>query len=275
MDAYPGTHSNSFPSTAPGKSNTAWIDDLCADFSAHPFLRKSSDHCPVLGKVAYGLDRLVTTAMSIPYKRKIQPHLSDTTLQEYVDYHSIYSQQRFLDDPASAFPPPPKGHEVVERATRRRSWDPKTANLASIDFDSPFQTIDARFRDVYAALEPNERVESRAWFHKKGPRPVVIFLHGFSTPDYRINAMWFSAQKFYAAGLDVVFMNLPLHGGRTPKSAAYHGTALIHPSLWRMSEAAAQGIMDLRILIAHLLKRGSSKVGIMGYSWGALGCADP
>jgi len=60
-------------------------------------------------KIAYGLDRLVTTAMSIPYKHKIQPHLSDTTLQEYVDYHAIYSQQRFLDDPGSAFPPPPKG----------------------------------------------------------------------------------------------------------------------------------------------------------------------
>jgi pimeloyl-ACP methyl ester carboxylesterase len=273
VDVYPGNHSNSFPSALPGKPNTAWINDLCSDFSAHPFLRASNDHHPFLGKVAYGLDRLVTTAMSIPYKRKIQPHLSDTTLQEYVDYHACYAQQGFMDDPGSAFPPPPAEHPVVERATRRRSWDPKTANLASIDFDSPFQTIDPRFRDEYAALEPNGRVESRAWFHKEGPRPIVIFLHGFSAPDYRINMMWFSAQKFYAAGLDVVFMNLPLHGGRTPNSAAYHGTALIHPSLWRMSEAAAQGIMDLRILIDHLLKRGTPNVGIMGYSWGAFHAA--
>ena len=83
VDVYPGNHSNSFPSALPGKPNTAWINDLCSDFSAHPFLRASNDHRPFLGKVAYGLDRLVTTAMSIPYKRKIQPHLSDTTLQEY------------------------------------------------------------------------------------------------------------------------------------------------------------------------------------------------
>jgi pimeloyl-ACP methyl ester carboxylesterase len=234
----------------------------------------------MLGKFAYALDRLAATAMSVPYKRKIHPHLSDTTLQEYIDYHAFYSQQRFLDDPSSAFLPPPEGHSVVERATRRRSWDPKSASLASIDFYSPFQTLEPRFRDEYAALEPNDRVESRGWFHREGPRPVVIFLHGFSAPDYRINKMWFSAQRFYDAGLDVVFMNLPLHGGRMPKSAAFHGTAIIQPSLWRLSEACAQGVMDLHILIDHLVKRGAPKVGIMGYSWGGfhasmMACLEP
>lgn|GEM_PF-1514305 len=268
MHPFQRTHSNSFPHALPGGSRTAWIDGLCADFAGHSFLRKSSDDCPVLGKLAYGLDRLAATAMSVPYKRKIQPHLSDTTLQEYIDYHAFYSQQRYLDDPGSAFFAPPAGHSVNERATRRRSWDPKSATLAGIDFYSPFQTLDPRFRDEYAALEPNDRVESRGWFHRDGRRPVVILLHGFSAPDYRINKMWFSAQQFYDAGMDVVFMNLPLHGGRMPKSAAYHGTALIQPSLWRLSEACAQGVMDLRILIDHLLSRGAPKVGIMGYSWG-------
>lgn len=280
MNASLHTHGNTFPSTVPGASSTAWIDGLCADFSGHSFLRKSSDSCPWFGRFAYGLDRLAATAMSVPYKRKIHPHLSDTTLREYIDYHAFYSQRRFLDDPESAFVTPPSGHSVIERATRRRSWDPKSATLASIDFYSPFNTLDPRFRDEYAALEPNDRVESRAWFHKNGPRPAVIFLHGFSAPDYRINKMWFSAQKFYDAGLDVVFMNLPLHGGRMPRSAAYHGTALIQPSLWRLSEACAQGVMDLRILINHLLRRGVPKVGIMGYSWGGfhasmMACLEP
>ena len=206
--------------------------------------------------------------MAIPYKLKIHPRLSDTTLQEYIDYHAFYAQPDFLNDPGSAFLSPPETQSVIERATRRRSWDPKSAALASIDFYSPFQTLDARFRDEYAALEPNDRVESRAWFHKDGPRRIVIFLHGFSAPDYRINKMWFSAQRFYDAGLDVVFMNLPLHGGRMPASAAYHGTAIVQPSMWRLGEACAQGVMDLRILIDHLLKRGAPKVGIMGYSWG-------
>jgi pimeloyl-ACP methyl ester carboxylesterase len=261
-------HSNSFPSAPPGESSTAWIDGLCADFSGHAFLRKSSDECPVLGKVAYGLDRFAAAAIAIPYKRKIQPRLSDTTLREYIDFHAFYAQSDFLNDPASAFVSPPEGHSVIERATRRRSWDPKSARLASIDFYSPFQTLDPRFRDEYAALEPNDRVESRAWFHKDGARQTVIFLHGFSAPNYRINKMWFSAEKFYDAGLDVVFMNLPLHGGRMPTSAAYHGTAIVQPSLWRLGEACAQGVMDLRILIDYLVKRGAPKVGIMGYSWG-------
>ena len=280
MTAFHHPHRHTFPSSPPDGSSTAWIDELCPDFSGHSFLRKSSDDCPILGRLAYGLDRLAATAMSVPYKRKIHPHLSDTTLQEYIDYHAFYSQQRFLDDPDSAFEAPPLGHSVVERATRRRSWDPKSARLASIDFYSPFQTLDPRFRDDYAALEPNDRVESRAWFHKSGPRPIVIFLHGLSAPDYRINKMWFSAQKFYDAGLDVVFMNLPLHGGRMPRSAAYHGTAIIQPSLWRLSEACSQGVMDLRILIRHLLSRGAPKVGIMGYSWGGfhasmMACLEP
>jgi pimeloyl-ACP methyl ester carboxylesterase len=273
-------HRNTFPHGAPGGPGTAWIDALCPDFSAHSFLRKSSDTCPILGRLAYGLDRAAASALSVPYRRKIYPHLSDTTLQEYIDYHAFYSQPRFLDDPGSAFPDPPDGHSVIERATRRRSWDPKTAKLASIDFYSPFQTLDPRFRDEYASLEPNERVESRAWFHEDGPRPVVLFLHGFSAPDYRINKMWFSAQRYYDAGLDVVFMNLPLHGGRLPSSAAFHGAAIIQPSLWRLSEACAQGVMDLRILIRYLLARGAPKVGIVGYSWGGfhasmLACLEP
>ena len=280
MSAIHHAYSGPFPSPAQREPSTAWIDGLCPDFSAHSFLRKSSDGCPALGKLAYAFDRLAATAISVPYKRKIQPHLSDTTLQEYLDYHVFYSQQRFLDRPGSAFLSPPESHSVTERATRRRSWDPKSAALASVDFHSPFQTLDPRFRAEYASLEPNERVESRAWFHRNGPHPVVIFLHGFSAPDYRINKMWFSAQKFYDAGLDVLFMNLPLHGRRLPKSAAYHGTAIIHPSLWRLSEACAQGVMDLRILIDYLLHRGAPKVGIMGYSWGGfhasmLACLEP
>ena len=280
MTAFYHAHGHVFPGAAIGESSTAWIEALCPDFSAHSFLRKSSNECPLIGKAAYALDRLAAAAMSVPYKRKIRPRLSDTTLQEYIDYHAFYSQQRFLDDPDCAFELPPLGHSVIERATRRRSWDPKSARLASIDFYSPFQTLDPRFRDEYAALEPNDRVESRGWFHESGPRPIVIFLHGFSAPNYRINKMWFSAQKFYDAGLDVVFMNLPLHGGRMPQSAAYHGTAIIQPSLWRLSEACAQGVMDLRILIDHLLLRGAPKVGIMGYSWGGfhasmLACLEP
>jgi pimeloyl-ACP methyl ester carboxylesterase len=280
VTAFQHAHRNTFPSHQPGESSTAWIEALCADFSGHSFLRKSSDDCPLLGKVAYALDRVAATAMSVPYKRKIYPHLSDTTLQEYIDYHAFYSQRRYLESPGTAFEAPPRGHSVVERATRRRSWDPTDARLASIDFYSPFRTLDPRFRDEYAALEPNDRVESRGWFHREGPRPIVIFLHGFSAPDYRINKMWFSAQRFYDAGLDVVFMNLPLHGGRMPRSAAYHGTAIIQPSLWRLSEACAQGVMDLRLLINHLYERGAPKVGIMGYSWGGfhasmIACLEP
>ena len=59
----------------------------------------------------------------------------------------MVSQPGFLDDPDSAFETPPPSHSVIERATRRRSWDPKNANLASIDFYSPFQALDPRFRD--------------------------------------------------------------------------------------------------------------------------------
>ena len=190
------------------------------------------------------------------------------------------SSTAWIEAPGTAFVAPPDGHSVVERATRRRSWDPTSASLARIDFYSSFQTLDPRFRNEYASLEPNDRVESRAWLHRNGPRPVVIFLHGFSAPYYRIIKMWFSAQQFYDAGLDVVFMNLPLHGGRMPKSAAYQGTAIIQPSLWRLSEACAQGVLGLRILVDHLGKRGGPKVGIMGYSGGGfhasmMACLEP
>ena len=56
---------------------------------AHSFLRQSNDACRGLGLVAYGLDRAVATVLSVPYKRKIYPHLCDTTLQQYIDYHAV------------------------------------------------------------------------------------------------------------------------------------------------------------------------------------------
>ena len=259
---------------------TAWIQDLCPDFGHHTFQHASSGKCPkVLGRLAWGLDRLVTTAMSIPYARKIKPRLTDRTLQEYIDYHAFYSTESLLADPGSYFEPPPERVDVLERPARKRRHDPKGAKRVMLEFYSPFRTVNPQFREEYASLSPNERVVSRAWFHNNGPRPVVILLHGFSAPAYHVNTMWFNAHKFFEAGLDVVLMNLPMHGSRVPNGSRFHGGAIVHPSMWRTSEASAQGVMDLRILMRHLRSRGAPAVGVMGYSWGGyhaamLACVD-
>lgn len=267
-----------FPTLAGGP--TAWIEQLSADINHHKLVRGDRGRYPVAGRLAYGFDRFIAMMMSIPYRSKIKPHLSDTNLREYLDYHAFYSERRFLEQPGSFFQEPPTNVSILERVSRRRSWDPKDATLTAIEFYSPFETVCPQFRAEFAALSPNERVESRGWFHGDLPRPTVIFLHGFSAPDYRINTMWFSARRYYEAGLDVVLMNLPLHGSRSPQGTRLHGDAIIHPSMWRVGEATAQGVMDLRILTSHLLQRGAPSVGVMGYSWGGfhaslLACLEP
>ena len=247
---------------------TGWTESLRADFGAQRLEREGGQRT-LISRVAVGVDTVITAGLSLPYLFKIKPHLSDEFLREYLEYHSFYSEPRFLDDPGSFYVDPPETIEVHERPTKRYRWDPTSATRVMIEFYSPFETVNPMFREEYASLSPNERVESRAWFHQDGPRPVIIFLHGFSAPDYAVNTAWFAARDIYEAGMDVVLLNLPLHGARTPHDSNYHGTALLHPSMWRMTEACAQGILDLRVLVRYLKQRGAPMVGVNGYSWGA------
>jgi dienelactone hydrolase len=69
------------------------------------------------------------------------------------------------------------------------------------------------------------------------------------------------------AGLDVVLVQLPFHGDRSPRGVR-SGGKFPSPHVVRTNEAFAHAIRDLRALVDWLYRRGAPAVGAMGMSLG-------
>ena len=216
---------------------------------------------------AAGVDRIVTGA-SLLLGLSLAPALGRGGLEGLVAELDYYSQPKRLADPAAFFEVPPGGVAIAEREAPSGWRDPADARRVVIEFESPFQTVHPGHREAYRRFSPNERVQCRAWLHRERVRPVVVTIHGFGVPDYTVNAELFFARRLFELGLDIVHFTLPFHGARRPWGAWFHGQHFVGLALWRLNEACAQAVMDLRILLRHLRERGAPAVGVTGYSLG-------
>lgn len=135
-------------------------------------------------------------------------------------------------------------------------------------------SFESQYRPLYPELAPeletvfeNRRVYARMWRHPRGEaRGRVIAVHGWMMGDQRVNALALGAGSFFRAGLDVVLIELPLHGRR----AANLETPPLFPStqIALTNEAIAQAICDLRTLRQILRQEDELPVGVLGISLG-------
>jgi pimeloyl-ACP methyl ester carboxylesterase len=115
--------------------------------------------------------------------------------------------------------------------------------------------------------------------HDWRQRPSVVLLHGwngeracrwlFPALAWRLNRM----------GINVAMIELPYHGGRTPRAAGAPRNFISH-DLRHTVEAARQALADTRSLVAWLRAQGSTSVSLWGVSLGAwlaglIVCHDP
>jgi hypothetical protein len=119
----------------------------------------------------------------------------------------------------------------------------------------------------HAAFAAN--LTATASLHPAGDRPGVaaICLHGFGAAAPAINHRIFTLDRMRAVGLDVVLLDLPLHGRRAGGLA---GATPTFPSadLALTNECVAQAVWDVRALAAALRAEGATAVGLIGYSLG-------
>jgi dienelactone hydrolase len=174
------------------------------------------------------------------------------------------------------------GDEAVRRASRQDAGSLEATLLRPADEMPNVLTLPGRLGSeqlfwpsdaaprvaettAWAFLTPaNAVARAHAWLHPT-PRPVAIFVHGYSMGRLSIEARIFRVRKLFDADMDVVLPILPFHGGRSVGGVMHR-----FPSLDQAHsiDAAAQSIRDLSQLVRWLRRRGHPSVGIAGVSLG-------
>lgn len=166
------------------------------------------------------------------------------------------------------FLPPPKNVEIHTASTRMLGYRPKNIPSHILTFSTPFEPLNPAMREDYRRHHHNTRVIAQHWDHPDGPRPTLIFIHGFMIDAYWLNAEMFALRWFYRKGYDILLYTLPFHGSRRHRASVLSGLGYVTNGVCHLNEAMLQSVFDLRILIRHLRKNGVKHVGLSGISLG-------
>ncbi|HET6963200.1 MAG TPA: prolyl oligopeptidase family serine peptidase [Acidimicrobiales bacterium] len=181
------------------------------------------------------------------------------------EFYADLARTRDVD---SLFPRPPSGVPVRNRTIARLRYAPAVTDVESLSFISPYQVTWPMARERFEAHSRNAIARAMHWRHDDGPRPTIIFVHGFTGSPYRFNSEFFQLPWYYRHGCDVVLAVLPFHGRRNDLTGPFDGSGLFSDGMATFSEAMLQSVTDLRVIIDYLESTGVDKIGITGLSLG-------
>lgn len=225
-------------------------------------------------------DRLLRTGLGTLISGAMLPRLL-TRRQFDRERERLRFYWRYADagDADQTFVRPPA--DVPVRVLPARPWQYAPGGIANrrLVFDSPFMPLNPLLLGSYGRYRNNRRAHALHYYHLEGPRPTLIFLHGYSLPSYAINSAWFSLPWLYRKGYDVLLVTLPFHGARKERNHPYSGYGFFADGFAHLNEAILQAVYDVRIWMDYLLARGAPSVGVSGLSLGgyitsALAAAD-
>lgn len=171
------------------------------------------------------------------------------------------------DDSSVVFPRPekmPRVHRTSPRRFSRRSDVPSEL----LSFDSEYEPLCPELQDAYSRHRRNRLAHVQYWRHPGGPRPTLIFLHGYFASPYRINSWGFSLPWFYKKGYDIALYTLPFHGARHSRRQIVNGLGFFGHGMAHMNESMRHAVQDVRVLINFLEAEGAPAVGVSGLSLG-------
>jgi pimeloyl-ACP methyl ester carboxylesterase len=183
--------------------------------------------------------------------------------RRHLEFYAELTTQR---DPERVFVAPP--WEVKVRTERGRGPRGGGGHVELLRFQSPYAPINPDARHDYLAHERNAIARAQHWRHDGAPRPALVVIHGFGASPAWFNALFFSLEEFFAEGWDIVLFTMPFHGGRRGPRAPFNGAELFTGGFSRLNEAILQAVCDLRVLLAHLRRRGAERIGLTGLSLG-------
>ena len=175
------------------------------------------------------------------------------------------------------FPAP----QAVPAARVTTRW--RLPGLVSEDivFPSLHEPLEPRFRQRYLAEYAETHTVYARRIRPAGARgrPRLLYLHGYLQPETYLEefALLVSMARFL--DVEVVQLQPPYHGRRTPRGSRFGGELYWTADLVRSIEALRQNLLDARTLLSWLQAEDPRPVGVMGLSLGgaltlALTCLD-
>ena len=174
--------------------------------------------------------------------------------------------------------PAPTGVPEAQVTTR---W--RVAGVVSEDivFPSQHEPLEPAFRARYLAeyRETHTVYARRIRPTSRRERPRVLYLHGYLQPETWLEELAFLVGMARILDVEVIQLQPPYHGRRTPRSSFLSGEPYWTADLVRSVEALRQSLLDARTLLGWLLAEYPHPVGVMGLSLGgaltlALTCLD-
>jgi pimeloyl-ACP methyl ester carboxylesterase len=112
----------------------------------------------------------------------------------------------------------------------------------------------------------NNQAHVDIWLGPDGwSSPMMFLLHGHMSVSDVGYRLW--AQKLNRLGWSAAFFHLPYHYGRRPRGVL-SGELALSSNLIRVCEGIRQAVIELRLVIRALERRGVPHIGLWGTSYG-------
>lgn len=217
---------------------------------------------------AAAADHVLKTGLATAVMTAMLSRLSPGRLQRDLAQVALHQTLASLADPAQVFLPPPDDVPI----RRVPEFVPELAALAAVvdrlSFETPYQAVHPELRQPFARRRRNQRAWAQHWTHADGPRPTLIFVHGYTLDAYWINSQMFALRWFFRQGWDILLYTQPFHGRRRETLEPFSGFGYFSHGFAQTNETMLQAICELQVLVGYLLARGAPSVGLSGLSLG-------
>ncbi len=216
-----------------------------------------------------GADYVLRTAGASLIAGSVVPLvLGRTVAQRERENLGFYADLAAQHDPVKSFPKPTAMPEIRRRRANRVARTMAGGPVDALTFDSPFETLNPEFRDVWKTFGRNNVAHAQHWRHEDGPRPTLCVIHGFMGSPYWLNGLFLQLPWFYQAGYDVLLYTLPFHGPRASRLSPFSGHGYFSHGFTGFAESMAHAVHDFRIFVDYLQSTGVEKIGVTGISLG-------
>ncbi len=164
------------------------------------------------------------------------------------------------------FPAPSRVPEVSVHAR----WRVPGLISEDIEFRSLHVPIERKFRRRYLEdyCETHHVYARRIRPVAARRRPRLLYLHGYMQPESYIEEFTLLTSMALRLNVEVIQMQFPYHGRRTPRGSRFSGELYWTADMVRSFEALRQTLLDARTLLSWLIREDDRPVGVSGLSLG-------
>ena len=163
----------------------------------------------------------------------------------------------------------PRPRRVPDVRLERR-WSVPGLVSEDLAFPSAHRPLAKQFRRRYEADYPENHTVYARRLRPRGARqrPRLLYIHGYMQPETYFEELSLLAGMALYLGVEIVQVQPPYHGRRSPGSARFGGEYYWTADLVRSVEALRQSVLDTRSLLSWMLREDDRPVGLMGLSLG-------